>query len=82
MLLALNVHCGKIHSTSDLGRICSPTRRDKWVEELDQEKLIPLLRLKCHNIISDALADLGPAENIGHLFTGFQKYLYQHQTSV
>jgi type I restriction enzyme R subunit len=49
------------------------------VEELDQEKLTPLLRLKYHNSISDALADLGPAEDIGQVFTGFQKYLYQQQ---
>jgi hypothetical protein len=34
------------------------------VEELDQEKLTPLLRLKYHNSISDALADLGRAEDI------------------
>ena len=27
----------------------------------------------------DALADLGPAENIGQGFIGFQKYFYQHQ---
>ena len=52
------------------------------VEELDQEKLTPLLRLKYHNSISDALADLGPAEDIGQVFTGFQKYLYQHQAVV
>jgi hypothetical protein len=38
------------------------------VEELDQEKLTPLLRLKYHNSISDALADLGPAEDIGQVF--------------
>jgi type I restriction enzyme R subunit len=49
------------------------------VEELDQEKLTPLLRLKYHNSIADALADLGRAEHIGRVFTGFQKYLYQHQ---
>jgi type I restriction enzyme, R subunit len=47
------------------------------VEELDQEKLTPLLRLKYNNSISDALADLGQPEEIGHIFTGFQKYLYQ-----
>ncbi|WP_348264545.1 DEAD/DEAH box helicase family protein [Telmatobacter sp. DSM 110680] len=47
------------------------------VEELDQEKLTPLLRLKYHNSISDALADLGQAEEIGQIFAGFQKYLYQ-----
>jgi type I restriction enzyme, R subunit len=52
------------------------------VEELDQEKLTPLLRLKYHNSITDALADLGRAEEIGQVFTGFQKYLYQHQAGV
>jgi type I restriction enzyme R subunit len=46
------------------------------VEELDQEKLTPLLRLKYHNSIADALADLGKAEEIGQVFSGFQKYLY------
>jgi type I restriction enzyme, R subunit len=46
------------------------------VEELDQEKLNPLLRLKYHNSIADAVADLGgqPAE-INMAFVGFQKYL-------
>ncbi|MBB5330076.1 EcoAI/FtnUII family type I restriction enzme subunit R [Tunturiibacter gelidoferens] len=52
------------------------------VEELDLEKLTPLLRLKYHNSISDALADLGTAEDIGQVFTGFQQYLYQHQAVV
>ncbi len=52
------------------------------VEELDQEKLTPLLRLKYHNSIADALADLGQAEEIGRLFTGFQKYLYQPQAAA
>src|SRR6185503_8752074 len=47
------------------------------VEELDQEKLTPLLRLKYHNSISDAVADLGRPEEIGRVFAGFQKYLYQ-----
>lgn len=45
------------------------------VEELDQEKLPPLLRLKYHDSIADAVADLG--ENIGDVFSGFQKYLYE-----
>ena len=40
-------------------------------------KLTPLLKLKYHNAISDAVADLGRPEEIGHLFAGFQKYLYQ-----
>ncbi len=47
------------------------------VEELDQEKLTPLLRLKYHNSIADAVADLGKPEEIGQVFVEFQKYLYQ-----
>ena len=47
------------------------------VEELDQEKLTPLLRLKYHNSIADAVADLGQPEEIGKVFAGFQRYLYQ-----
>jgi len=47
------------------------------VSELDQAKLNPLLRLKYHDSIADAVADLGgqPAE-IGRVFSGFQKHLY------
>jgi type I restriction enzyme R subunit len=52
------------------------------VEELDQDKLTPLLRLKYHNSIADALADLGKAEEIGRVFAGFQKYLYQQQAAA
>jgi type I restriction enzyme R subunit len=51
------------------------------VEELDQEKLTPLLRLKYHNSIADALADLGCPEDIGQVFSGFQKYLYEPQAA-
>jgi type I restriction enzyme R subunit len=47
------------------------------VEELDREKLRPLLLLKYNNAIADAVADLGRPEEIGYVFTGFQKYLYQ-----
>jgi type I restriction enzyme R subunit len=47
------------------------------VEELEQEKLRPLLLLKYNNAISDAVADLGRPEEIGQIFAGFQKYLYQ-----
>ena len=46
------------------------------VEELDQDKLTPLLRLKYYNSIADAVADLGNPEEIGKVFAGFQKYLY------
>jgi type I restriction enzyme R subunit len=45
------------------------------VEELDQQKLTPLLRLK-YGAIQDAVADLGQPEEIGKAFAGFQKYLY------
>lgn len=46
------------------------------VEELDKEKLTPLLRLKYHNSIADAIAELGKPEEIGRLFSGFQRHLY------
>ena len=46
------------------------------VEELDPAKLTPLLRLKYHDSIADAVADLGPPERIGQVFAGFQRYLY------
>jgi type I restriction enzyme R subunit len=47
------------------------------VQELDREKLSPLLKLKYNNAIADAVADLGRPEEIGRVFSGFQKYLYQ-----
>ncbi|MEI9990133.1 MAG: DEAD/DEAH box helicase family protein [Rhizomicrobium sp.] len=47
------------------------------VGELDQDKLTPLLRLKYHDSIADAVADLGRPDEIGRVFAGFQKYLYQ-----
>ena len=46
------------------------------VEELNQEKLKPLLLIKYHNSIQDAVADLGQPAEIGQFFAGFQKYLY------
>jgi len=52
------------------------------VEELDQEKLTPLLRLKYHNSIADAVADLGKPDEIGKVFTGFQKYLYLDEAAA
>ena len=47
------------------------------VQELDREKLNPLLRIKYNNSLADAVADLGRPEDIGKAFAGFQKYLYQ-----
>lgn len=49
------------------------------VEELDEEKLTPLLRLKYHDSIADAVADLGRLDDIGRVYAGFQRYLYQRQ---
>ena len=49
------------------------------VQELDREKLTPLLLLKYHDSLADALTDLGKPEEIGYIFAGFQKYLYQPQ---
>ena len=51
------------------------------VDELDQEKLTPLLRLKYSDSISDAIADLGKPEDISKVFVGFQKYLYEPNTT-
>jgi type I restriction enzyme R subunit len=50
---------------------------DEGVDELDQEKLSPLLRLRYANSLSDAITDLGQPEEISRIFTGFQQYLYQ-----
>jgi hypothetical protein len=50
------------------------------VEELDQQKLTPLLRLK-YGAIQDAVADLGQPEEIGKAFAGFQKYLYARRVA-
>ena len=47
------------------------------VDELAQDKLSPLLRLKYNNALADAVADLGKPEDIGILFSGFQRHLYQ-----
>jgi type I restriction enzyme R subunit len=50
------------------------------VEELAQEKLSPLLKLKYRDSIPDAVADLGQSpKEIGKVFEGFQKYLYLDQ---
>jgi hypothetical protein len=47
------------------------------VDELDQEKLTPLLCLQYHDSIADTVADLGRPDEIGRVFSGFQKYLYE-----
>lgn len=45
------------------------------VDELAQDKLKDLLKLKYH-ALADAIAELGRPEEIGKIFAGFQKYLY------
>ncbi len=45
------------------------------VEELDQEKLSPLLRLR-YQALGDAFAELGEPDRIREIFVGFQKHLY------
>jgi type I restriction enzyme R subunit len=51
------------------------------VDELDAEKLTPLLRLRYKNAISDAVADLGSADQIRKVFVGFQRFLYEGAAS-
>ncbi|MCC6200104.1 MAG: DEAD/DEAH box helicase family protein [Moraxellaceae bacterium] len=46
------------------------------VAELDGEKLSPLLKLKYHNALADAFAELGRPEQVRGVFVGFQKHLY------
>jgi len=52
------------------------------VDELDKTKLTPLLRLKYHDSINDAIADLGKPDEIGQMFSGFQRFLYQPEQGV
>ena len=48
------------------------------VEELDQDKLVPLLRIK-YQSLDDAKNILGDTDKIKFLFIDFQKYLYQQE---
>ena len=50
------------------------------VEELNPSKLTPLLKLKYHNSLADAVADLGEVAGISRSFREFQRYLYQDTT--
>ena len=61
-------------------RICGASASYSLSGGSHQEKLTPLLRLKYHNSIADAVADLGRPEEIGKIFAGFQKYLYEQET--
>jgi type I restriction enzyme, R subunit len=46
------------------------------VDELDAEKLSPLLKLKYRNAIADAFVELGQPEQVRQVFVGFQRHLY------
>jgi type I restriction enzyme R subunit len=50
---------------------------NQGVDELDAEKLSPLLRLKYRNALADAFAELGKPEEVRNLFVGFQRFLYE-----
>ena len=46
------------------------------VDELDAEKLSPLLELKYRNAIADAFAELGRPDQVRRVFVEFQRHLY------
>ena len=52
------------------------------VRELDRDKLGPLLRLRYRGSIADAVADLGTPDEIGRVFSRFQKYLYDQRRAA
>ena len=47
------------------------------VDELDADKLTPLLKLRYNNALHDAMADLGDAVQVRKAFVGMQRYLYK-----
>ncbi|MNX70850.1 hypothetical protein D3C86_1021320 [compost metagenome] len=47
------------------------------INELDEIKLGPLLKLKYNNAIADAFADLGTPDSVRKAFVGFERYLHQ-----
>ena len=50
---------------------------NQGVDELDQEKLAPLLRLRYGDSLPDAFADLGGPERVRAVFLGVQRRLYE-----
>jgi len=51
------------------------------VDELDEVKLKDLLRLRYHNAMSDAFAELGKPDQVRRVFVGFQRHLYEAKAS-
>ena len=50
--------------------------QDHGVDELESDKLTPLLKLKYGGALNDALRELGRAEEVRRLFVGLQSVLY------
>ena len=48
----------------------------KNMDELDSNKLTPLLKLLYKNSLHDAMTDLGGAVQVRQEFVGIQRYLY------
>jgi hypothetical protein len=69
-----------LRAASNTGPIRTANRASQRVGPT--RKLTPLLRLKYHDSIADAVADLGRPAEIGKAFAGFQKYLYQQQAAA
>lgn len=46
------------------------------VDELDAEKLSPLLRLR-YQALSDAFVEMGKPEQVRQVFVGFQRHRYR-----
>lgn len=51
------------------------------IDKLSTEKLCPLLKLKCHNAIADAVAELGKPEEISRGLASFQTYPYHEHVA-
>jgi type I restriction enzyme, R subunit len=51
------------------------------VDELEPEKLSPLLRLQ-YKGIADALAELGQPDEVRNVFVGFQRHLYERRNTA
>jgi hypothetical protein len=49
------------------------------VDELDAEKLAPLLQLK-YRALNDAFVELGKPEQVRRVFVGFQRHVYESHT--
>ena len=52
------------------------------VDELDAEKLSPLLKLRYKNALADAFVELGRPHQVRQVFVGFQRHLYGRGTSA